>query len=176
MKIGGQEVSGPTEEVLVLPRVGGDVVFKAQAVLDMEPFYAACPAPKAPGHLTKDGFKQNTKAPAYREQMGRHATLRFAYIVINSLIPSDIEWQQIEEDKPHTWLKWEDELKEAGFSNVEIQRITVCVMQANSLDEGKLKAARDAFLQGQGAASEASSGQNTEQLSTPSGEAASGSE
>jgi len=176
MKIGGQEVKGPAEEVLVLPRSNGDVVFRAKAVLDMEPFHAACPPPKAPGMRTKDGFRPNTDSPAYREQNLRHSELRFAYIAINSLEPSEIEWQTIDEDNPQTWLNWEKELREAGFSGVEIQRITVLIMQANALDEGKLKAAREAFLLGQAAQLELSSGLSTEQPSTQSGKDASDSE
>jgi len=173
MKIGGQEVSGPTEEVLVIPRLNGDVVFRAKAVLDYDEFDATCPPPKAPGMRTKDGFKPNVNSPAYRDQVKNHANLRFGYIATRSLEPSEIEWETVDFDKPNTWINWEKDLQKAGFNAVELQRITVLIMQANSLDESKLKAARDAFLLGQAMQQAQSSGQNTEQESTPSGEPAS---
>jgi len=176
MKIGGKEVSGPSEEVLVLPRLDGDIVLKARAVLEMEEFNNLCPLPKAPGRLTKDGFAPNTDAPAYREQVSQHANLRFAYIALKSLEPSDIEWDTVDADQPNTWLNWEKDLSAAGFNGVEIQRITVLIMQANSLDEAKLKAARDAFLRGQVVEQEPSSGPSTGPASMQSGHPASDSE
>lgn len=176
MKIGGIEVNGPAEEVLVLPRSNGDIVFKARAVLDMSEFHELCPPPVPPKMITRDGTKENTDAPAYRQENLRHANLRFAYIAIKSLEPSEIEWTTIDPDKPQTWLNWENELREAGFSGVEIQRITVLVMQANALDENKLKMARETFLRGQAAQLEQSSGRSTEQANTQSGTPANDSE
>jgi hypothetical protein len=174
MKINGQEVSGPAEEVLVLPRSNGDIVFTARAVLDMEPFDAQCPPPKAPGMLTKEGFQPNTNSPNYRAELSRHSELRFSYILINSL--QGIDWDTVNEDDPGTWGNWEKDLKKAGFNGVEIQRITVLVMQANALDEGKLRAARESFLLGQGLRQALLSGHSTEQSSTQSGPPANDSE
>lgn len=174
MKIGGVEVNGPGEEVLVLPRSNGNVVFKARAVLDMTEFYDHCPPPVAPKIIRAGGeVQENLKSPSYKQANHQHSMLRFAYIAIKSLEPSCIEWETIDMEKPQTWLNWEDELRKAGFSGVEIQRITVLVMQANALDESKLKLAREAFLLGQAAASETLSGQSIEQPSTPSGKDAS---
>jgi hypothetical protein len=172
MKIAGVTPSGPTEEVLVLPRANGDVIFRARAVVDLDEFNAMCPMPKAPGMLTKDGFRANVDAPAYKEMVQRRSNLHMAYIVIKSLEPSEIEWDSVQDDKPDTWPNWEEDLKNAGFNSVEIQRIFVCCLQANSLDETKLKLAREAFLAGQGNQSGASTGQSTEPESTQSGEPA----
>lgn len=169
MKIGGVVPSGPTEEVLVLPRANGDVVFKARAVLDMSEFDALCPLPKAPGILTKDGFRSNTEAPSYKQLIKRHSELKMGYMIVKSLL--DIEWDTVTDD-PNSWPNWEKDLEAAGFNSIEVQRILVCCLQANSLDESKLKAARDSFLAG-AAKLEKFSGQDSEQESTQSGEAAS---
>jgi len=174
MKISGQEIKGPSEEVLVLPRLSGDIVFRARAVLDMTEFAVLCPLPKAPGRLTRDGFKSNTEDPSYRQQIDRHSNLRLAYLVIHSLEPSDIEWDTVNDEDPNSWLNWETDLSKSGFSAVEIQRVMVVVMQANSLDEGKLKEARDSFLLGQAQLKEVCSGQSTEQESTQPGRDANG--
>jgi len=80
--------------------------------------------------------------------MNQHGELRFAYMVLKSLEPSDIEWEKVNAADPSTWLGWQDELKEAGISQTELNRIIVCVMQANALDEDKLKEAREVFLRG----------------------------
>jgi len=149
MKIGGVEVKGPCEEVLVLPRLSGDIVIKAQAVMDMEMFEKLCPAPEAPGVRTKEGFRPNTKDPNYLALLALHSTQRMSYIVIKSLEPSQIEWSRVKIEDPGTWHEWTAELKEAGVSDIECNRIVACVMQANSLDEDKLRAAREVFLRGQ---------------------------
>lgn len=165
MKIGGVVVSGPNVEVLVLPRPANNIVIKAKTVPDFKEFEQMVPYPNAPGVRTKDGFKKDTKAPAYRDEVARYEALRFAWLIIKSLEPSEIEWSTVDLDKPSTWLEWEKEFKDAGLSEVEVNKITVTVMQANSLDEAKLQAARDAFLLGQQVQASDTSGQSTEQES-----------
>jgi len=173
MKIGGLEVNGPTEEVLVLPRLGDNIVIRCQAVLDMEPFVAMCPEPKAKALLVAGGWKKNDKDPGYLEQCEEHSTMRFAYIAIKSLEPSNIEWDTVVEDKPSTWSLWDSELRDAGLSSIEINRVIMCIMSANCLDESKLEKARESFLLGLAEAPEKSSGPDSEPPSTPSGEPAS---
>jgi hypothetical protein len=177
MKIGGVEIKGPAEEVLVLPRLEGEnIVIRARAVLDMDEFEAQQPAPAPPGIRTKDGWKQNPEDKTYKQQMDQHGEARFAYMVLKSLEPSEIEWEQVDIDDPSTWLKWQDELKGAGISSTEINRIIVCVMQANALDEAKLKEAREVFLRGPVQELSESYGHAIELESTLSGELVSGSE
>ena len=149
MKIGGVEVK-PCEEVLVLPRLDGDIVIRAKAVTDMTPFDALCPAPVAPGIRTKDGFKPNLKDENYMSLSAHYAEQRMAFLVLSSLEPSNIEWDTVKLADPSTWSNWPKELKANGLSDVECNRIVLCVMQANSLDEEKLRVAREVFLLGQG--------------------------
>jgi hypothetical protein len=150
MKIGGVPVT-KCEEVLVLPRPnGGDLVFKAIAVTDMEPFEALCPKPTAPVRLTKDGKEPNVNSPNYMSQVEEWANRRHCFIIIHSLKPSDIEWDTVEDDKPSTWSNWLSDLENAGLCGVECQRVQQCVIDANALNEAKLREARDAFLRGQG--------------------------
>jgi hypothetical protein len=149
MKIGGVELKGPNEEVLVLPRLSGNIVIRAQAVTDMSAFDAMVPVPKAPGIRTKDGFKPDTKDVTYQAMQANYSDQRMAYIVIKSIELSEIEWSKVSLADPTTWLGWQTELKEAGLSEIECNRIVICVMQANSLDEDKLRSAREVFLRGQ---------------------------
>jgi len=175
MKIAGNEVTGPAEEVLVLPRptlACKEIVIRCKAVLDMEPFEAMCPEPKAKPVLMAGGFKPNEKDPGYLEQCENYAAMRFAYIATRSLEPSEIEWEKVKLDSPGTWTLWDEELKEAGLSVIEVNRVIMCIMAANCLDEAKLEAARDSFLLGLGAVPEESSGPATGHKNTPSGEPA----
>lgn len=177
MKIAGQEVKGPTEEVLVIPRSNGDVHFTARAVLDMSEFDDQVPPPKAPARLMAGGkWEENTESDSYKKSLARYNDLRMGYIITRSLIPSDIEWDTVDFDKPETWQNWKDDLKAAEFSDLEIQRVFLLCIQANSLDENKLKEAREAFLRGQAAVRAKSSGQDTEPQSTQSGSPANDSE
>jgi hypothetical protein len=170
MKIGGIEVKGPNEELLVLPRGDQQIVIRARAVLDMETFEKLCPEPKPPGKRTKDGFVPNPDDPGYKSVLEAYQNKRLAYLVIKTLEPSEIEWTTVNIDNPSTWTNYMKDLHDGGLSNIEINRVIVCVMQANALDEKKLEEARKLFLRGQVKESEESSGQSTEQVTMPSGE------
>jgi len=150
MKIDGMEVNGPNEEILVIPRKDNDIVFKAIGVQSYEEFDALVSAPKAPGKRTKDGFKLDLKDPTYREQSDLFGKKRFAYTILVSLEPSNIEWETVKMEDPNTWLNWEQELRAAGFNEIEVQRIQHLVLEANCLSEDKLKEARERFLLGEG--------------------------
>lgn len=177
MKIGGVEIKGPAEEVLVLPRLEGEnIVIRTRAVSDMDEFEALCPLPTPPGIRTKDGWKPNANDETYKQRIELHGELRFAYMVLKSLEPSDVEWERINISDPSTWMEWQKELKEAGISSTEINRIIVCVMQANALDEAKLKEAREVFLRGPVQELSEYCGPDTELENTPSGDPASVSE
>lgn len=158
MKVGGVEVT-KCEEVLVLPRLTGqDLVFKAQAVQSMEYFDNVCPKPKPSMRLVKGGVKEEHITNEFVEQLENWSRLRYAYICIKSLEPSDIEWDTVDQSKPSTWTGWMQELRDAGLSDTEINRVQALVLDANSLNESKLKAARESFLRGQGANTAESSG------------------
>jgi hypothetical protein len=177
LNIGGQTINGPSEEILVLPRVKGDIIITARAVLSMEDFDRYVRAPKAKRAFVKGkGNILLTEDPGFKKEMETYGEKRFAFMALKSLEPSEIEWQTVKLEEPNTWLGWTEELKSAGLSEIEIQRIVVCVMQANSLDENKLKEARAAFLHGLEAEAEKSSGPSIEQANTPSGPPASDSE
>lgn len=176
MKVNGVEVKGPAEEVLVLPRpTSDDLRFIARSVLETDEFEQMVPAPKPKAMLMAGGWKKNLDDPVYLKSMVEFGELRFAWLVIKSLEPSNIEWDIVRLDKPSTWLKWTDEMKAGGMSQTEINRVINCVASANSLNEQKLEAARESFLQGLAKASENSTGQSSDPENTQSGEGASGS-
>ena len=176
MKIAGIDPGTlPAEEVLVLPRGEEQIVFRARGLADMEEFDKLCPEPQPPVRLTQAGKEPNEEDANWRSAMLAHGRRRVAYMVVKSLEPSEIEWDTVDPDNPKTWTNYADDLRQAGFSQVEVNRITQLVWEANCLDEAKLEQARAVFRRGQQHKS-ASSGPSTEPESTPSGELASDSE
>lgn len=170
MKIGGVDPKTLCNEVLlVLPRGETDLVFRARGLKDMTKFNDLCPQPKMPTKLTREGPVSMPEDVSYKEMIDQWAKKRLGYIVVNSLEPSDIEWDTVKEDEPRSWKNWEDDLRNGGLSEIECSRVLATVMEANALDEAKLKKAREVFLLGQVQTAQASSGLPTEQVNTPSG-------
>jgi len=170
MKIGGIDPKTVLNEVfLVLPRGETQLVFRAIGLKDMEGFDAQCPMPKAPGKRTPDGIIPQENDPTYLQQLDKWGKQRLGYMAYHSLNPSEIEWDIVKENDPRTWGDWEKDLRDGGLSEVEFNRVLALVMEANALDEAKLKKARDFFLRGQ-VPPLTSNGSLIEPLAAPSGE------
>lgn len=150
MKIGGVEVCPSPEEVLVLPRGEQNIVFRAVPVKDWEPFNKMVPEPVCPVGWVKNEKRLLTDDKDYQKLVEHRRDLMTAYMILESIKPSNIEWDSVIETQPETWLKWEDDLRASGLTNVEINLVINLVFSANQLDEKKLKAARESFLHGQG--------------------------
>ncbi len=175
MKIGGVDPKTlSTEEILVLPRGEENIIFRAVGVQDYKEFNDLCPEPTAPKiHKPKEGWVDNVEEPGYRDMMKTYGLRRLAWLIIVSLAPSDIEWDNVDPDKPSTWTQWNEELKESGLNQVECNRVQGLVFQANCLDEDKLEQARENFLVGQQPVPSEFSGLSIAPETTLSGEPAS---
>lgn len=162
MKIAGREINGPNRVTLVLPRDGEDIPIIAEAILDMDDVdkYLKMPLPPA---IQKAGgnVEYNFSDDGYIAQLATYNIQKMAWIVLQSLAPSLIEWDTVEMENPSTWANYQKEMKAAGFSDVEVKRICNACMEANALDENKLEAARQSFLRGQAEAEKNTSGQST---------------
>jgi hypothetical protein len=134
----------------------------------MDAFEALCPRPTPPGKMTREGWVPLDKDPTYQQVLTTWASQRFGYMVLKSLEPSAIEWDTVVESDPRTWKNWSQDLRNAGLSDMECHRVMNLVLEANCLDEAKLKKAREVFLAGQ-EPKPASTGLPTEPQSTPSG-------
>jgi len=178
MKINGQKLETPNVEIVVIPRGGEtpDIVFHAGAILDMSPFDKFCPEPVPPEKVVKGGKREkNFEDKGYKQALEKYGEKRMAWIIIESLRTTpDLEWETVKYDDHNTWLNYDKEFRNSGFSHVEIQRIQAGVFSANCLNEARLEEARANFLRGpQGSVSESCS-LSIEQNSMSSGTPATG--
>ena len=172
MKIKGVKISEPNVEVVVFPRTSGNIVFKAQAVLDYKDFDNLCPQPNPPSGMVPGGAtKLDVTDPEYLKELDRWASQKTAWMVLESLkVTEDLEWETIEPSDPKTWEKWQDELQDAKFSPAEISRILIAVTTACGLNQEKIELATQQFLVTMGQEQENVSSPSTEQPNTQSGE------
>ena len=156
MKLKGQKLQGPAIEVIVLPRQSGNLVFKAQAVIEDKDFDAICPRPQPPKKLLPGGVTQsNVEDPKYKEELQVFATRRTHWMVLKSLqATEDLEWETVKMDDPETWSNFVQEFMESGLTAIEVNRIVETVMTVNGLNSRKIEEATKAFLAGPAAMSD----------------------
>lgn len=170
----GKRISEPNKEYVVIPRPDEDIVFTAQAVLDTDDFDQLFPRPTPPTVTHRDGTRaQNPEDSRYKAKLDEWGIKRTHYLVIKSLqATEELEWETIDFSDPDTWGNYETELKESGFTQIEIQRIIMCAFNANSLNESKIEEARRHFLAGLQVQSNGHSSHKDDLTTTPSGEPA----
>ncbi len=152
MRLHGQPISKPNVEICPIPRgEGNDIIFKCQAVLDMDEFDQLCPTPKIPLKVIKGNKKvEDPDSPSYKTLLNEYNANRINYIILKSLEATEsLEWDSIKMGDPSTWANYEKEFKASGFSNIEVMRIVNTVMSANCLNEDRIEKARADFLASQ---------------------------
>lgn len=172
MKMHGEKVEGINLETIAIPRANGkDVILQAGPILDFDEFDKICPEPKPPFKVLKGGVKEfNLKDKTYLDSVKNYAEKKTAWIILKSLqYTSWLEWETVDFGNHRTWLNYKKELRDAGFSAFEVDKITNGVFTANGLNELRVQEARDAFLRGPEETVEPSSGQSTEPDSGSSG-------
>lgn len=179
MKMHGEKVEGINTEIIAIPRSGKgkdgkpikDIIFKAGPILDFTEFEKICPEPKPPFKVLKGGHKEyNLKDATYLEAAKQFAERKTAWIILKSLQYTEwLEWETVDFGNHRTWPNYKKELKDAGFSTFEVDRITNGVFTANGLNELRVQEARDAFLHGPEETVEQPSGPSTEPDSGSSG-------
>lgn len=151
MKIHGRKIEGPNEEIVVIPRNGGDIVFRAQAVLNFDEFEKLCPVPQAPKTLMPGGgYSENIEASSYKEAVSEWANQRTHWMILKSLSATEgLEWETVKPEDPKTWENYQQELETSGFSPMEQARIVQAVTSACGLNQDKINEATERFLAGQ---------------------------
>lgn len=170
MKLNGKR-PGAHIEPIILPRPDEPLVFLARAIDSFDEFDKICPAPEPPQKiLPGKKVSTNFEDPNYKKAVIRHSQFRLAYMVVKGLLETPgFEWETVKLDDHSTWLNYDTELKEAGLSGVEINRIVHGVSIANCLSEAAIEEARNDFLAGRLQEQSVSCSQHGEQESTQSG-------
>lgn len=150
MKMFGKDIEGPNEEVIVIPRSYGDIVFMAKAILDYDDFDKLCPTPQPPQIMKPGGeTSYNTEDPDYTKRLNEWAQSKTDYMILTSLRDTDgLEWDTIDYSDPETWKNYKTELTSSGFTPIEISRIINSVLTACSLNQDKIDEATKRFLAG----------------------------
>jgi len=171
VKINGKVIDGPKEKVVVIPRDGTDIVFKAKAVLDYSDYEKICPMPTPPEVIKPGGEKSlDVEDADYIKALDKWARNKSRWMILKSLSASPgLEWETVDMSKPDTWENYHTELQSA-FSSGEIARILGIVTEACGLNQDKIDEATKRFLAGQGAVLDAENSQDSEQSTTQSGE------
>ncbi|MCK9463148.1 MAG: hypothetical protein M0R80_26290 [Proteobacteria bacterium] len=151
MKI-GTRVLGPQVRVLVIPRQDGNVVFKAKAVLDYKAFESLIQQP-VPPLVTMKGeteAKPNFKDAKYSEAFDAYLNLKRDWMFLESLSATEkLTWERVKIEDKSTWGLWTEELTEAGFTPMEINRIIGIIIEANGMNQTMIDEATKSFLAGQ---------------------------
>lgn len=148
MKIKGKKIEGPNQEIIAIPRgIGDDIILIVKAIQDMTPFEKMCSSPVPPMRKIEGVDVPNVKDKKFLKAIDRYVEKRMAWMVITSLeATEELEWEKVDSSDPSTWMFFKDELKEAGFSDVEVNRVIGGVVSVNALSESKVEAARERFL------------------------------
>lgn len=149
MKLNGETLKVLGEAVVVIPRPGNDIVFKAIAVTDEEPFIKLFPQPTPPVNEYPNGDKiLNVEDETYVAALDVWANAKTDWLVLQSLKlgSPEVTWDTVDMADHTTWRNYQTELKDAGFSEMEIMRIIGCVISANGLDQDKIDRATKSFL------------------------------
>lgn len=162
MKFGDRKLDKPNVAYAVIPRpplrekqedgnikeINQDIVFTAEAVLDFTPFEKLCPEPKPqPGQRPGGEVFVNINDPKYKAKIMEWAGYKHSWVVIESLkATKELTWDTVDPNIPSTWKNYEQELRDAKFTSREMNEILKAVVQANALDDDRIKEARDRFL------------------------------
>lgn len=171
MKFNGKSFKSVSEETIVFPRLEGNVVFKARAVLDYSAFETVCPAPKPVEVIGKGGVRfLSTETKEYKEKESQYSRRRLAWTIIESLKATPgLEWETVDPNNPETWENYRTELAQAGFTIYEIGRLDNIAIEVCGLSQNKIDEALKSFLAGQAVTVNLESSPNTEQNFTQSG-------
>lgn len=149
MKIKGKKLDGPGGDVIVFPRIDGDVVLKVGCVLDYEPFTKMIPVPKPPQIMLRGQtqFSPNIEDPEYNKELDKYSALKTHWMVLKSLeINDDLEWETVDMADPETWSNYVQELEASEFCDNHIAKIINTVAAVNGLNEDMMEAAKKRFL------------------------------
>jgi hypothetical protein len=173
MKIHGKVIKS-CEEVVVIPRADGNIVFRARLVSEFNDYNTLFPPPNPPQILRPGGERiSDISDKEYIDARTKWAENKSNWLILKSLEATEgLEWETVDMTNPNTWANYRKELESSGFSVIEITRIIMITINANGLNQTKIDEATAAFLAIQAKELENVSFHVSELNSTVSGEPA----
>lgn len=138
----------PARDVVIFPRAEGQFIFYIAAVPSFEAFDTLCPRPEPPKILKKGKQIEDTDDPTFKQRWQTWVEYRQDWLVLQALADpeNDITWETVNLTEPSTWSAVNKELKDAGLTELELQRLIGKVYEVNALSERGMEAARANFL------------------------------
>ena len=152
MKINGKKIQRPAFEVIVIPRRDGDLIIKAQAVLNYYEFDKLCPPPVPPVVIRPNGTDEPSKIidvnnTKYLTELNIWSRKKIDWMILKSLsITDEMVFETVDPSNSDTWKNVHSELIEAGFSAMELNKIMDTIMVACGLNQDKIDEATKNFL------------------------------
>lgn len=156
MKYNGRDKFGVNEQVVVIPRADGDVVFRAVAVTDLTEIETLLPRPKPPKKTFPGKAPiDDPENPDFLKQLQEYNIRVGNWIELKSLEATQgLTWDTVDRGKPETWGNWIKELRDAGFLVPEINKVMEIINRANGFDDAVYREATESFLATRGQASQ----------------------
>lgn len=148
MKIAGQVVNMPPRDVIIFPRAQGELIFWLVAIESFEAFDAICPRPKPPQRIVRGKAIENLEDGSYQKMLQEWLNQRQHWLLLKALedADNDITWESVDISNPRTWCNVEKELRAAGLTEIEYNRLIGKVYEVNALAETAMDRARANFL------------------------------
>lgn len=133
MKLAGIKVSAKYTKEVTFYRETENFVFKLEAVGNYKDFEESCSQPLPPV-ITKPGGNeyQNIDDKEYIERLEEWSAWRIHWMAVNTI--KEVEWDTVTTD-PETYENWQEDLRNAGFSQIEVSKLQNHIMIVNGLIE-----------------------------------------
>jgi hypothetical protein len=125
-----------------------NIYIHANVILDFTEFEELCPAPEAP-EIKQDGKApvRNYNDPTFKLQIEDNNLKRLNWIFLKAIEDTpNLQWDTVKMDDPSTWDNFSTELRDAGFTPVQITSLIQQVYTLQAVDEAKVDEARKSFL------------------------------
>ncbi len=151
MKVDGEKFDN--SKAIIGPHVirRGDKLygFYAEPIWSRDDFDARMPVPENSTEygtvFTKEGKRPDPDSQQYKEILKAYNRAYWGWMILTSLAPSKIKFDDVSIDDPGTWINVEKALR-AQLGHYEASAVFVLVEEANSIDSEKLAANLESFL------------------------------
>lgn len=178
MKVNGKNIEVPANEVIVIPRDTGNIVFTAAPVSNQSDFDKLCPRPNPKSVMKPGGVTSlDIEDPKFKKALDEWAIKKAHWMILKSLEATEgLEWDKVKMSDPDTYYLYIEELEESGLTDLEAAKVIGIVQTAVGIDQTKIDEATKSFLATQGAQSNSENSPLVEKTDTPSGDPAKSSE